>query len=91
MKLFHPSPRAFVRGYTAVVAVACGLAVTVIVHDAPAANAEGAREAQALAWSQQVARGERSALLAVRSRARLRLVYNQLVRTSAARYAAAHG
>jgi hypothetical protein len=90
MKLHYPSPRAFVRGYTVVAALACGIAVTVIVHDAPAANAEDHREKQAQAWSEQVARGQRSVTVATESRARLRLLYNQLVRSSAARYAADH-
>lgn len=87
MKLLSLTPRAFVRGYTAIAAIVCGIAVTSIVHDAPAANAEGAREAQAHAWTQQVARAERSVAAAVEQRALLRLTYNKLVRASTARYA----
>ncbi len=87
MKLLSVTPRTFVRGFTATAAVVCGLAVTVIVHDAPAASAEGARESVAQAWKQQVVRGERSVATSRARRARLRVTYNQLVRSSIARLA----
>ncbi len=76
---------ALVRWYTIGVAVLCGAAVTLIVHDLPASQAAAQRRAQAVAWKTEAA-AARDRVTAVNvARLRLRRSYNQLVLTSHAR------
>ena len=78
-------PRALLRWYTAIVALVCGVAVTVIVHDAPSARAAAHRHVIAAAWRGRLATVLDDELADQRARLALRRSYNELVRTSRAR------
>jgi hypothetical protein len=82
MKHLTVPPRAFVRWYTAVIALVCAVAVTVIVHDAPSARASKHRHVIAASWHGRVGTLRDDELADERARLRLRRAYNDLVRAS---------
>ena len=74
--------RALIRWYTAAVAIVCGVAVTVIVHDAPASRVAAQRQSQAVAWKAELTAVRARLAAADGAGVRLRVSYNRLVRTS---------
>ena len=77
--------RALVRWYTAAVALVCGGAITLIVHDLPASRAAAPRQTAATTWESRLA-STRARIVAVHvARVRLRAAYNRLVLESRAR------
>ncbi len=77
--------RALVRWYTTAVALVCGAAITLIVHDLPASRAAAPRQTAAAAWESRLT-ATRARIAAVHAaRVRLRAAYNQLVLESHAR------
>ena len=85
MRLVRLSRRALLRWYTVAVALLCGAAITVIVHDVPASRAAAQRRAQAAAWKAELAAARARVATVDAARLRLRSSYNQLVLTSHAR------
>jgi hypothetical protein len=85
MRLVRLSRRALVRWYTVAIALVCGAAITMIVHDLPASRAAAARRAQATAWKSELAATQARVVKVDATRLRLRRVYNRLVLTSHAR------
>jgi hypothetical protein len=74
--------RALLRWYTVLVALVCGVAVTVIVHDVPDSRAAADRRAQAVTWKTELTTARARVAAAETSRSELRASYNRLVRTS---------
>src|SRR5258705_11600485 len=85
MRLVRSPPRAILRWYTVAVAVVCGAAITVVVHDIPASRAAAQRRAQATAWKAELAAARARVATVDAARLRLRGSYNKLVLTSHAR------
>jgi hypothetical protein len=73
--------RALARWYTVAVAIVCGAAVTIIVHDGPASRAAAQRQAQAAAWRTELAAVQSRAATLDAAALRLRDSYNRLVQT----------
>jgi hypothetical protein len=57
MRLVRLPRRALIRWYTVAIALVCGAAITMLVHDLPASRAAAARRAQATAWKSELAAG----------------------------------
>jgi hypothetical protein len=74
--------RALVRWYTVLVAVICGAAVTVIIHDRPASRVAAQRQAQAAAWQANLAAVRARIAATEAAGVRLRDSYNRLVQTN---------
>ena len=89
MRLVRLPRRALVRWYTVAIALICGAAITMVVHDLPASRAAAERRAQATAWKSELAAARARVAAVDATRLRLRRAYNQLVLTSHAREAAA--
>jgi hypothetical protein len=85
MRLVRLPRRALLRWYTVAVALVCGTAITVILHDVPASRAAAQRRAQATAWKAELAATRARVATVDAARPRLRTAYNQLVLTSHAR------
>ena len=77
--------RALVRWYTAAVALVCGAAITLIVHDLPASRAAAARQTAATSWEVRLATTRARVAAAGTAGVRLRAAYNRLVLSSHAR------
>ena len=89
MRLVRLPRRALVRWYTVAIALICGAAITMIVHDLPASRAAAERRAQATAWKSELA-AARARVAAVDAAAPPPApAYNRLVLTSHAPRAAA--
>jgi antitoxin (DNA-binding transcriptional repressor) of toxin-antitoxin stability system len=74
--------RALIRWYTVAVAVVCGVAVTVIVHDGPASRVAAQRQSQAAAWKAELAATRARVATADAAGRRLRGSYNRLVQAN---------
>jgi len=85
MRLVRLPRPALVRWYTVAVALICGAAITMLVHDLPASRAAAARRAQATAWKSELAAVQARVAAVDTARRRLRSAYNHLVLTSHAR------
>ncbi len=87
MRLVRVPRRALIRWYTVAVALVCGAAITMIVHDLPASRAAADRQAQAAGWTSELAVARARVAAVDAARTRVRSAYNQLVLTSHAREA----
>jgi hypothetical protein len=82
MRLVRLPRRALVRWYTVAIALVCGAAITLIVHDLPASRAAAARRTQATTWKSELAAARARVVTVDATRLRLRRAYNRLVLTS---------
>jgi hypothetical protein len=82
MRLVRLPRRALIRWYTVAIALVCGAAITMLVHDLPASRAAAARRAQATAWKSELAATRARVVTVDATRLRLRRAYNRLVLTS---------
>ena len=68
--------------YTVLVAVICGAAVTVIIHDRPASRVAAQRQAQAVVWRANLAAVQARIAAAEAAGLRLRDSYSRLVQAN---------